>query len=248
MVNTASSSYLVDLDTLLVRMRESDDPAQLATWVIEFISTTFAPTLIWLATYDDYHHQMIGQGGICLMADYAPLRSPVPLDPGSLIEQVVIEQQLITIPDLPQETRMGRWQQESKQLGVQGCLLVPICFKRRTFGLVLMGTQAWGAFIDDNEKALLGMLLGQYAASLYHIEQTWQQQATKQAAAPLLNLGNAIRQGNTLDERLRIALDHIRHLYLKARPSLRSMPSPTSKAFFSFCSAANPKEPRVMPS
>lgn len=209
MVNTASSSYLVDLDTLLIRMRESDDPVQLAVWVIEFINATFAPTLIWLATYDDYHHQMMGQGGICLVADYAPLRSPMPLDPGSLIEQVVIEQQLITIPDLPQETRMGRWQQDSKQLGVQGCLLIPIGFRRRTFGIVLMGTQAWGAFIDDNEKALLSILLGQYAASLYRIEQTWQQQATKQAAAPLLNLSNAIRHGDTLDERLRIALDHI---------------------------------------
>ncbi|MEN9202297.1 MAG: GAF domain-containing protein [Thermostichus sp. DG_1_6_bins_120] len=194
---------LVALQVTLQQMREQTDARLLIRLTLDYVKAVFVAPLIWLALYDYSNHQLVGQGGVTLLEDPTLLQAVHPLQPGEILEQVVIEQRPISLPDMSQEPRMGIWQREAGRLGgIQGCLIYPIRGQRRCLGVLMLGSQLWGVTTSEEEKALLGILLGQLAASLQQIENAWKQQTEKRLEDPLLTLGRAMRQAGSLEERV----------------------------------------------
>ena len=200
-----SISPWVALQATLQQMREQSDANALIQLTLEYVKAVFGAPLIWLAFYDYQNHQLLGQGGFSLVEEPTLLRGVHPLQPGEILEQVVIEQRPISLPDLSQEPRMGLWQREAKRLGgIQGCFIYPFSAvgRRRCLGILMLGSQMWGVTTREDEKALLGILLGQLAASLQELENAWQQQSEKRLEDLLLRLGTAMRQAGSLQERV----------------------------------------------
>ncbi len=200
-----SISPWVALQATLQQMREQSDANALIQLTLEYVKAVFGAPLIWLAFYDYQNHQLLGQGGVSLVEEQTLLRGVHPLQPGEILEQVVIEQRPISLPDLSQEPRMGIWQREARRLGgIQGCFIYPFpaVGRRRCLGILMLGSQMWGVTTREDEKALLGILLGQLAASLQELENAWQQQTEKRLEDLLLRLGTAMRQAGSLQERV----------------------------------------------
>lgn len=203
MVQSVPDKPLVALQSVLQQMREQSNSKVLIELALGYIGNIFVAPLIWLAVYDYNNHQLIGQGGVTLLEDVSLLSSTMPLQPGEILEQVVIEQRPISLPDMSQEPRMGFWQQQAKRLGgIQGCLIYPIQHQRRCMGVLMLGSQVWGVTTTEEEKALLGILLGQLAASLSHLESVWKQQMERRVDEPLLSLGQSMVHLTSLEERI----------------------------------------------
>ncbi|MEN9224501.1 MAG: GAF domain-containing protein [Thermostichus sp. HHBFW_bins_43] len=205
-----ATTPLVALQATLQQMREQTDAKVLIQLTLDYIGAVFVAPLIWLALYDYQNHQLVGQGGVTLTEDQTLLRAVHPLQPGEIMEQVVIEQRPISLPDMSQEPRMGIWQREAKRLGgIQGCLIHPIRSQRRCLGVLMLGSQVWGITTSEEEKALLGILLGQLAASLQQLENAWKQQTERRLEDPLLALGIAMRQAGSLQERVSLVTQEL---------------------------------------
>ncbi len=254
----------VALQATLQQMREQSDANALIQLTLEYVKAVFGAPLIWLAFYDYQNHQLLGQGGFSLVEEQTLLRGVHPLQPGEILEQVVIEQRPISLPDLSQEPRMGIWQREARRLGgIQGCFIYPFpaVGRRRCLGILMLGSQMWGVTTREDEKALLGILLGQLAASLQELENAWQQQTEKRLEDLLLRLGTAMRQAGSLQERVSLVRQELQtflgavHIQVywhersqgrfvphgsASRPSQPPTPAPISKE--AKAGAASPKD------
>ncbi len=202
MVQSLPEKPLVALQSVLQEIREQSDSQVMVDLALNYIRQVFVAPLIWLALYDYDGHQLVGQGGVTLLDDSSLLTSVHPLQPGEIMEQVVIEQRPISLPDMSQEPRMGVWQREAQNLGgIQGCMIYPIQHQRRCMGILMLGSQVWGVTTTDEEKALLSILLGQLAASVAQLEVIWQRQMEKRVDEPLALLSKALREVSTTAER-----------------------------------------------
>jgi GAF domain-containing protein len=176
-----------------------------------YIGHIFVAPLIWLAVYDYNNHRLMGQGGMTLLEDDSILLSAYPLHPGEILEQVVIEQRPISIPDMSQEPRMGFWQKEANRLGgIQGCMIYPIRSERQCVGILMMGSQVWGVTATEEEKALLGILLGQLGASFAQLQVLWRQQSERRVDDPLIALGSRMRERPSLSERTELVISTLK--------------------------------------
>ncbi|MFS8860517.1 GAF domain-containing protein [Synechococcus sp. H60.4] len=239
-------SPLVALQVTLQRMREQSDANALIQLTLEYVRAVFGAPLIWLALYDHANHQLVGQGGVTLRKDdQALLRALYPLQPGEILEQVVIEQRPISVADLSQEPRMGLWQREAKRLGgIQGCFIYPFSAvgRRRCLGILMLGSQVWGITTREEEKALLGILLGQLAASLQELENAWRQQTEKRLEDSLLRLGTAMCQAGALQERVSLVRQELQ-TFLGAVHIQVYWHERSQGRFVSHGSAARPSQP-----
>jgi len=205
----ASDKPLVELQVVLQKMRLERDPRALTRLALEYIESIFAAPLIWLALYDSVSHSLVGQGGVTTQDDSALLQSTQPLLPGEFLEQVVIEQRPLGVPDMSREPRMGIWQKEAKRLDIQGCLMYPIRHPQRCMGVLLLGSQLWGVTSTDEEQALVMLLLEQLGASLYEVEVAWKQAAQRRLEEPLLLLATAMRSMTTMEERVNAVVSQL---------------------------------------
>ena len=207
---TGLESPFVTLDSVLRQMRDCNAPEDLVRLSIEYLSSAFEAPLVWIAFYDAESHQLVGQGGATIAPNCSLLQETLVLEPGQILEQVVIEQRTIAVPDLPQESRMGLWRQESKSLGIVGCLLVPIRFEKDCLGVLMMGSQLWGGTASEEEMAILGILTGQMASCLQVMEEKLRRHQKKQADIPLVALGTAMRNFDTFADRVKAAIAQIK--------------------------------------
>ncbi|MEO0354083.1 MAG: GAF domain-containing protein [Cyanobacteria bacterium P01_A01_bin.3] len=208
-LDSTYESPFVTLDSVLRQIRDSKRSQEVVQLCLDFISTTFDAPLVWIAFYDSQQHQLVGQGGTSLVPNCSLLDKAIAIEPGQILEQVAIEQRKIAVPDVPQETRMGPWQEEAKRLGIVGCLLIPIRYGDRCLGVLMMGSQLWGGTASDEEVAILGILNGQMASTLQLIRERRLQQEQKQADIPLVALGTAMRNFDSFDERVKAAISQI---------------------------------------
>ncbi|MGK7912547.1 MAG: GAF domain-containing protein [Synechococcus sp.] len=208
-LESAYESPFVTLDGVLRQIRDSNSSEEVVQLCLDFIASTFDAPLVWIAFYDSQQHQLVGQGGTSLVPNCSLLDKAISLEPGQILEQVAIEQRKIAVPDVPQESRMGPWQDEAKRLGIVGCLLIPIRYGDRCLGVLMMGSQLWGGTASDEEVAILGILNGQMASALQLIRERRLHQEQKQADIPLVALGTAMRNFESFDERAKAAISQI---------------------------------------
>lgn len=198
---------LVALGRALQGLREEKTVDGAVKVVLDYLQQDFAYVLTWLALYDRFEHRLSGKGGLCTTGDTAFLRQRMNLNPGDLMEQVVIQQRPLGIPDLRDEPRAGEWRKLAQRFNVQGTLILPIRHRDCCFGIVLLGSSLWGTSPHAEEKARLSMLLGGLAEVLYQFEMEEQRQRAKRPDEPLLNLLNRLRMLPSLKKRLEAVVD-----------------------------------------
>ncbi|MBE9205252.1 GAF domain-containing protein [Nostoc sp. LEGE 06077] len=199
----AAEQPIIALGRVLQTIREEDNVDVLIDTTISYIREQFDYNLIWIALYDLPKHTLIGKGGVAPDGDSKFLRKQVALNPGGLLEQVVIEQRPLGVADLRLEPRAAEWQEIGKKFNIQGTIVLPIRYRDRFLGLLLFGSERWGYLLPGDAKARLLMVLGELGAALYQKEVNLQQQQTKHLDQPILHLLENLRTLNNLDQKLK---------------------------------------------
>lgn len=190
---------IVTLERILQIIQEEVNVDVLLETTLQYIQAEFDYQLIWLSLYDRLDHRLLGKGGVIPNGDSSLLKQRLILQPGDLLEQVVIQLRPVGVPDLREETRAGKWRQLAQTLNIQGTILFPIRYKDRCYGVALLGTHSWGVSPGTAEKSQLSILFSALAATLYQIEVEWQHQQAKRPDQPLLNLVARLTQLQSLD-------------------------------------------------
>ncbi|HAA30065.1 MAG TPA: GAF domain-containing protein [Cyanobacteria bacterium UBA8553] len=211
---------LVALGRTLQTLREEENADVLVETTVDYLRSEFQYPLIWIGLYDRLEHRLLGKGGIAPMEDTKFLKQWFHLKSGDLLEQVVIQQRPVGVPDLRQEVRAGEWRRVAQEFGIQGTLVFPLRYKDRCYGVALLGSSQWGVSPRPAEKALLSMLLGGLAATLYQIEVNWQRLATKRPDQPLFQVIDELAQVPTLAQRLDAVVKMTQQFVSSTRTSL----------------------------
>ncbi len=209
-VQKEPSSYerqLVALGRALQAIREEETANGAIQVALTYLREEFDYTLTWLGLYDRVEHRLSGQGGTAANGETSFFKQRISLNPGDLIEQVVIQQRPLGVPDLRDELRAGEWRKIAQRLNVQGTLILPIRYRDCCLGVVLLGSALWGNSPHAEEKARLSMLLGGLAESLYHLEMEQQRRQAKRPDEPLLNVLPKLRTLPSLKKRLEAVVD-----------------------------------------
>lgn len=196
------SKQLVALGRALQRLREEEQVEVLAQTTVEYLQSEFSYELLWIGLYDRLTHQLEGCGGIAPVPNSQFLNEKMSLNPGDWLEQVVIQQRPVGVPDLRVERRAGKWRQIAENLGIQGTIIVPIRYKDQCYGVTLMGSKLWGISPQADEKARLSIILGGLGAALHQKEIEQQRAQIKHPHEPLLKLLSELRSCLNLDESL----------------------------------------------
>ena len=196
-----NQEQLITLANILQILREEDNVELLIESLFNYLLDNFDYRLIWLGLYDRIKHHLVGKKGFPEdNNDF--FEQTFILDSGGLLEQVVIQQRPIGIPDLRQEERIQEWWDIAQKHQIQGTLLFPIRCKKCCFGVIVLGTHLWGISPHEEEKAHLAMVLGQLAATLSKLEIEWQFTHVKHPSKPLFSILEEIYQKPSLDLRL----------------------------------------------
>lgn len=209
----AAEQQILSLGLVLQKLREEDNVDVLIETTISYIKEQLDYSLIWIALYDRLNHILIGKGGITPGSDTNFLQQRLVLSPGDLLEQVVISQSPLGIADLRTETRSEGWRELAQKFNIQGTIILPIRYKDRCIGLVLLGSGRWGYLLSGEAKARLIMVLGELGAVLYQIEINLQHKQTKRCDEPLFQLLENLRSVSNLEQKLE-AVVHATHKFV----------------------------------
>ncbi|MBE9199802.1 MULTISPECIES: GAF domain-containing protein [unclassified Nodularia (in: cyanobacteria)] len=216
----SDEQQILALCRVLQSLREEDDVDVLIATTISYIQQEFDYSLIWIALYDRLQHTLFGKGGITPDQDKSFLHKRVFLNPGDILEQVVIEQGPLGVVDLRNENRAATWQELGRKHNIQGAIFWPIRHKNRFLGLLLLGSKRWGYLLTGDTKTRLTMILGVLGAVLYQKEIDLQQQQTKRPDEPLLKLLENIRVLNNLDQRLKAVVEATHNFVSPSRTNI----------------------------
>ena len=211
---------LVALGRVLQILREEENSDTLIETVLTYLRSEMDYPTIWLGLYDRMEHRILGKGGVIPNGDANFLKQRIPLAPGDIFEQVVIQQRPVAVPDLQEEPRAGEWRRAAQKANVRGTVIFPMRYRDRCYGVALLGSAAWGVSPKSEEKARLSIILGELAASLYKIETEWQRQQVKQPTEPLLQLLNQLRSLHNLGARLEAVVESTQQFIQPTRTSL----------------------------
>ncbi len=217
---TAKEKQLVALERALQTLREEENADVLIETTLNYLQTEFEYNLIWIGLYDRLDHRLFGKGGVTPTGDTTLLKSKFFLNPGDILEQVVIQQRPVGIPDLREEVRAGEWRKAAQQFGIQGTLLFPLRCKDRCYGVTLLGSYQWGISPSASDKALLSLLFGGLASALYQIEVDWQHSSTKRPDQILFQVIDQIAKAATMQQRLEAVVSTTQQFVTPTRTSL----------------------------
>jgi GAF domain-containing protein len=199
----AYEQQLVTLGRVLQTLREGEDVDLMITAVVDYLKGNFSFDLIWIGLYDRVDHRLFGKGGATPSGhDLDLLKHKFSLTSGDVMEQVVIQQRPIALPDLREEARATEWRKLATKHGIQGTMIFPLRHREQCYGVALLGSRLWGIFPGTEEKARLSMVLGALAVSLNQAEVEWQRQQVKRPEQPLLKLLTDLRSLSNLGQRL----------------------------------------------
>ncbi|MBD2311796.1 GAF domain-containing protein [Desertifilum sp. FACHB-1129] len=199
---TDSEKQLVALGRVLQTLREEENIDVLIETTIQYIRSEFDYHLIWIGLYDRVEHRLFGKGGMMPAGNTSVLKQRFVLSPGDLLEQVVIQQRPVGVPDLREERRAGEWRKIAQTFNIQGTMIFPIRYRALCFGVVILGSTLWGTSPRSDEKARLSMIFGELAGTLNQIEVNWHRQQTKRPEEPLFSLLTKMRSLPNLSQRL----------------------------------------------
>ena len=198
---------IAGLERVLQTLREEEDVDVLLETTLGYLQAEFDWRLIWIGLYDRQAHRLFGKGGMTPNGDLSFLKQRFSLSPGDLLEQVVIQLQPVGVSDLRSENRAGEWRKAAQTYNIQGTTLFPLRYKDRCYGVILLGTDVWGASPKSVEKTQLAIVFGALATALYQIEKDWQRQQVKRPDESLLALISQLRELRSLDQYLQAVVE-----------------------------------------
>lgn len=210
---TAAEQNIFSLGRILQSLREEDNIDVLVEMTISYIKEQFEYDLIWVALYNRLEHILFGKGGFAPRGDSNFFKQRLVLSPGDLLEQVVIEQRPLGVADLRAERRAQEWQEIANKYNIQGTIILPIRYRDRCLGILLLGCEHWGFSQVADEKARLGIVLGELGMALYHQERNSQYEQTKRPDEVLFGLLDNLRTLSNFEQRLG-KLVHYTHDYI----------------------------------
>ncbi|WP_052128930.1 GAF domain-containing protein [Neosynechococcus sphagnicola] len=193
---------LMALGQVLQTLRESKTIQSLVEGLLGYLQVEFEFNLIWIGLYKQAEHQLVGIAGITPTVDANFVRQKFTLNPGDVLEQVVMQQSSLRIPDLREEARAGEWRKAAQRFNIQGTAIYPIRQRGRCWGVVMLGTHRWGFSPRNEEKLRILVALGEMGALLEQLELAQQQQQVKQPEESLLMLLTKLRSLPNLNQRL----------------------------------------------
>ncbi|NJO45285.1 MAG: GAF domain-containing protein [Oscillatoriales cyanobacterium RM2_1_1] len=185
---TGNHRRRITLRQLLQTIQEEENSNVLLEMTTAYISQRFDFQAIWISLYDPLTHELIGKGGVAAQEDRDYLRQRMPLIGGSYLEQVIIQQCRVEVPNLQTENAMGRWQQIAQTLEIQRTLLFPLSYRHRCYGVVLLGATAMKPLLKPKEQEKLTIIFKTLATALHHIEARWQQHRSNHPNQLILRL------------------------------------------------------------
>ena len=230
----AASTYekqLVALGRALQKVRESEQSSTITQTVLQYLRNEFNYTLVWLGFYDSETHTILGQGGITPTGDVAILTQKFVLEPGELLEQVVIQKRLIGVPNLQEVPKGGKWQAAACKLDVQGAILFPIRHRDQCLGVAVLGNTVWGIPAQSDDKARLSMILGELGTALYRLEEEQQQRQSQQPITSLSSVLTTIPSLSSVEDRLSVLVRET-HQFLHGDRTHLYWFSPTYRVFW----------------
>lgn len=195
------------LERVLQTLREEENVEVLLETTLGYLQDQFDWRLIWIGLYDRQAHRLFGKGGMTPNGDISFLKQRFALNPGDLLEQVVIQLRPVSVPDLRSENRAGEWRKAAQTFNIQGTTLFPLRYKDRCYGVVLVGSDEWGTSPAAGEKTQLGIIFGALATALYQIEKDWQRTLTKHPDESLIALISQLRELRSLDRYLQVVVE-----------------------------------------
>ncbi|HEY9809921.1 MAG TPA: GAF domain-containing protein [Halomicronema sp.] len=218
-IPTSYEKQLVSLGRTLQVLREEENVEVLIEKTLQYLESEFDYKLLWIGLYDRIEHKLKGIGGRSPNNETSPLKQRFILNPGDLLEQVVIQQRPVGVPDLREEIRAGEWRKIAQKSNILGTLIFPMRYKDRCFGVAVLGSTLWGVSPRAEEKARLSIILGGLAAALYQIETDWQRQQQKNPQS-LHNLLSALRGCRTLDASLEVVVEQTHKFISPSRTNI----------------------------
>ncbi len=211
---------LAVLRQTLQTLREEEHEDGLIETTLNYLKNEFDYALIWVGLYDRVGHRLMGRGGITPVGEAPPLKQQFILSPGDLLEQVVIQQRPLGVPDLREETRAAEWRRLAQKYAIQGTVIFPVRHQDHCLGVIILGSVLWGVSPQSEEKARLSMVFGGLATSLYQLDIEHQRQQTKRPAEPLLTLLGGLRSLPNLTARLEAVVDETHRFIAPDRTSI----------------------------
>ncbi|HLP87915.1 MAG TPA: GAF domain-containing protein [Nostocaceae cyanobacterium] len=198
----ATEQQILYLGRILQRLREEDNIEALIATTVAYLREQFDYQLVWVALYDRLNHILLGKGGVIPEHDLNFLRQRVVLNPGDVLEQVVISQSPVGIADLGKEPRASEWNGIAQKFKIQGTVILPIRYRNNCLGIVLLGSQRWGYLLAGEARERLLIVLGELGSVLYKQEIELQQKQVKRSDEPWLKLVENINSLKKLDQKL----------------------------------------------
>lgn len=218
--NNSDDKKLVTLGRVLQTLREEDNADVLIETTLSYLQAEFDYTLIWIGFYDRLDHRILGKGGITPTGDITFLKNRFFLQPGDLLEQVVIQQRPVGVANLAEELRAGEWRKAAANYNIRGTLLFPIRYRDRCFGVVLLGSPQWGISPTSEEKARLSVLLGGLAAALNQIEADWNRTRMKRPDEHIFRMLDRLPRASSMLQRLEAIVAETHQFVGPARTSI----------------------------
>ncbi|NJR38083.1 MAG: GAF domain-containing protein [Leptolyngbyaceae cyanobacterium CSU_1_4] len=146
------NKQLVALELALQALGAEETEEGLIRVTLEYLKSELQYALTWLGRFDRSSHQLLGKGGNCSTGDPSFFKQRFTVAPGSLLEQVLVQQHPLGIPNLQEESRAGEWSIAARKFNIQGTVIFPIRYKNTCLGVVLLGSALWGTSPHAEEK------------------------------------------------------------------------------------------------
>jgi len=195
--------------------------------LISYSTDALGMAFVWLAIYNERGKQLIGQGGITPVGEVGLLKQKIPLVPGSLLDQVLMQRKPISLPSLKEEPRLGEWRDAAVRLGIQGAVIYPIVRHRHPLGVLMLGSTTWGETLRGDDLAHMTLLMSVLGAEVERLTATKPSSDPPQASVPVVGHDDPIHhllqeasRANTLGQRIEALLLALHQFCQPQRTSL----------------------------
>lgn len=215
---TQSQQQLIALSRVLQQLREGNTVA--IETIFLYLNTCFTFDLVWIGLYEHAEYRLQGKGGKSPILDAPLLKQRLSLTAGDILEQVVIQQKPLTLPDLRDEQRANQWRRFAQKANIQGTIVLPISFKERCHGVAILGSRLWGDFPKPEEQLLISIALGEFAVALETAEVESKKQQIKPIDRPVLSMLRELQSLKNFEQRLERLIDQTQQFVQPDRTSI----------------------------
>ncbi|MBE9063389.1 GAF domain-containing protein [cf. Phormidesmis sp. LEGE 11477] len=231
-----------DLGQILPAILAADTLEAAIKTALEAIQTEFGYSLLWVGLYDRVAHNLETKGVLAPDSQQFT-HSTLDLQPGNLLEQVVIQQQPIVIADIREESRAGTWTQVAKSFDLQGTVILPIKRQNQCHGLIVLGSRRWGMTPGIAQDTTLLTISYALAEVIHQAALEAKRQQTKRPAKPLLELLKTLGNLPGLDTRLSAVVKET-EVFVGAKASVYWL---ESRGRHFWCRVGKGKEKEILP-